>query len=335
MMTHDVLDELLLDQVVFREMFALQRSTIQTFHELARRIAGAPCPIAPPSSSLLCIERNFFSTYFLTITRCLVGDSPRLPLYAMVNQGMRAWVTACDNILDDEYKEIFAFRFPGQGRRMRSVLTLLLADRVVTEFVVGGFNDDDLPQRVGRVSLAALLPSARQESEEEQRPVPILPVNKILNDIHKRKTGDLFAAPLALPIEIEHPDPRRTQSAWEATVQFGLACQILDDIKDMPEDVRAGRHNLLLSIVHGDTDGEELRERLGHQDIVAWTAWERFPGACAQALDLAEQRFHRAFEALKELGITLNIGQRAAVQGLMCRLLGLPLAEMRGRREAG
>jgi len=84
----------------------------------------------------------------------------------MVNQSMRAWVTACDNILDDEYEEAFPFDFAGGGTRMRSVLTLLLADRVVTEFISRRLSawraNGDLAANVGRISLRALAPSAAE-----------------------------------------------------------------------------------------------------------------------------------------------------------------------------
>ncbi|MCY2928783.1 MAG: hypothetical protein NTV86_04680 [Planctomycetota bacterium] len=308
----------------FADAFALQVWAQKTFHELARRVAGDS--LSPrPAPACLTMERNFFSTFFLAVTRQAVGPGSYMPLYAMVNQAMRAWVTACDNILDDEYKEVFPFTFANSGQRMRSVLTLLIADRVVNEYVLEAFADGALLNRVGRVSLAALMSSAIQESQEELRPVAVLPPDRILADIHQRKTGDLFLAPLALPESLQPAPTGTLQAARTALCQFGLACQILDDAKDMPADLQAGRHNLLASLLAAApgsacADVHDLRrEKPGE-----WNAWERFPEVFEEAWQLAQERFAQSFDALAVLGIALTPGQREGVIRLMARLLGLP-----------
>lgn len=308
----------------FADAFALQVWAQKTFHELARRVAGDSL-WSRPAPACLTMERNFFSTFFLAVTRQAVDAGPYLPLYAMVNQAMRAWVTACDNILDDEYKEIFPFAFAGSGQRMRSVLTLLIADRVVNEYVLEAFADGSLLNRVGRVSLAALMSSAIQESQEELRPVAILPPDRILADIHQRKTGDLFLAPLALPEALQGAPAATLQAARTALCQFGLACQVLDDAKDMPADLQAGRHNLLVSLLT-DAPGSACADAkdLRREAQAEWNAWERFPEAFEEAWQLAQARFALSFDALAALGIALTPGQREGVIRLMTRLLGLP-----------
>ena len=165
----------------------LQAQTIDRFYRLAAEIAGPTCPVLAPPPEATGIERNFFSTFFLAITRQLVGLSRFMPLYAMVNQGVRVRVTACDNILDDEYKAVFQFNFPANGSRMRSVLTLLLGDRVVTENISRHYDEPDVLAEAGRASLRALVPSALQECGEEQRPVAVLSVEEILADIHRHR----------------------------------------------------------------------------------------------------------------------------------------------------
>ncbi len=308
----------------FADAFALQVWAQSTFHGIARRVAGESVA-AQPAQACLTMERNFFSTFFLAVTRQAVGPTRYMPLYAMVNQAMRAWVTACDNILDDEYKEIFPFTFAGSGQRMRSVLTLLIADRVVAEYVLDAFDEAGLLGRVGRVSLAALMSSAIQESQEELRPVPILPPERILGDIHQRKTGDLFLAPLAMPDALEPLAGPTRQAAQAALCQFGLACQVLDDAKDMPADLQAGRHNLLVSLLAAAPG----RANLGPEDLRAepsseWTAWDRFPETFEEAWHLAAERFADSFDALAALGIALSPAQRDGVVRLMARLLGIP-----------
>ena len=309
------------------EAFELQLRTLRTFYRLARRIAGPAMEVSAPPRETFSIERNFFSTFFLAVTRQLVAGDRFMPLYAMVNQGMRAWVTACDNILDDEYKEVFPFAFPERGRRVRSVLTLMLADRVVTEFATANYHDAEILAKTGSVSLRALAPSALQECAEEQRPVGVLPPEEILDDIHARKTGDLFLAPLALPAAIEKVPKRAARAARIAVESFGLACQILDDMKDMRDDVQAARHNLIISIACRNRGGDErwlAPLRAGGVD--QWTAWERFPDATAEAVEVAAARFSASFEALEALGIGLSAPQRRAVVACMYHLLRVPHA---------
>ena len=308
-----------------RAAFELQARTQRVFYRIAAEIAGGECPVSLPAADVFSIERNFFSTFFLAVTRQLVGESRFLPLYAMVNQGMRAWVTASDNILDDEYKEIFAFTFPENGRCMRSILTLLLADRVVTEFIADKYGDCAIVRDAGRVSLRALVPSALQECDEEQRPVRVLPTEEILDDIHRRKTADLFAAPLALPMAMESPAPDLGEAALTAVRAFGLACQIIDDIKDMPDDVRSGRHNLLVSILSQRRGGDsQWLEPLRATDQADWAAWERFPAAVVSAAEIAMGRFETSFDALARIGIELSAGQREAVVTCIFALLRVP-----------
>ena len=276
------------------------------------------------------IERNFFSTFFLAVTRQLVGPSRFMPLYAMVNQGMRAWVTACDNILDDEYKAVFQFGFPESGPRMRSVLTLLLGDRVVTEYISRHYNEPDVLARAGRASLRALVPSALQECAEEQRPVAVLSVEEILADVHKPKTGDLFEVPLALPLALESVETARAESGLTAVGSFGLACQIVDDIKDMADDVAAGRHNLLVSMLVAGSGGDlSPLERLRAEEA-GWESWERFAGVVSEAVEMAMVRFDASFDALAAIGIELSDSQRRAVVACMFALLRVPPSVLAG-----
>ncbi|KKM20024.1 hypothetical protein LCGC14_1649660, partial [marine sediment metagenome] len=71
-----------------RAAFELQARTQRVFYRIAAEIAGGECPVSLPAADVFSIERNFFSTFFLAVTRQLVGESRFLPLYAMVNQGI-------------------------------------------------------------------------------------------------------------------------------------------------------------------------------------------------------------------------------------------------------
>ena len=307
----------------FADALDLQIRTLEEFYRLARTIGGNDCRLGPLSGDLLGLERNFFSMLFLAVTRALVTDSTYLPLYAMVNQGMRAWVTACDNLLDDEYKEIFPFELEGQGSRMRSVLTLLLADRVISEYTAREYGDCDLIASVGRISLAALMPSAIQECGEESRPVPVLSPDQLLKTVHQHKTADLFTAPLALPSDLESVESSRLQAAKRVVSSFGLACQILDDLRDMPADLVEGLNNYLVSTIVAE-QGDGWLAGLRAEPVAGWESWERFPGKVADARQVANGLFTQAFKDFTAIGLDLNKQVQNGIMELMYLLLQVP-----------
>lgn len=303
--------------------FQLQLQTLDEFYRLARTIGGSDCPVGPLPKSLLDLERNFFSMLFLAVTRAIAADTTHMLLYGMVNQGMRAWVTACDNLLDDEYKEIFPFEVAVHGNRMRSVLTLLLADRVINEYICEEYGNCDLIASVGRLSLAALMPSAIQESEEELRPVQVLSPQELLHSVHRHKTADLFTAPLIIPSTLEHIESSRLNAAKRSVANFGLACQILDDLKDMPVDVVEGRHNYLVSTISAEQGVDWLAE-LRAGPIDDWVSWERFPAQVAAARQVARGLFLQAFGDFTAIGLDLNEQLQDGIVELMYLILRVP-----------
>jgi hypothetical protein len=313
----------LMDVPQFASAFHLQLQTLDEFYSLACTIGGSDCPVEPQPKSLLDLERNFFSMLFLAVTRSLIAETTYMPLYAMVNQGMRAWVTACDNLLDDEYKEVFPFEMVRHGNRVRSVLTLLLADRVISEYVCREYGNCDLLASVGRISLAALMPSAIQESEEEFRPVPVLLPEQLLQTVHRHKTADLFAAPLALPSTLERVESSRLSAAKRAVANFGLACQILDDLKDMPLDVVEGRHNYLVSSISVEQGSGWLADlRAGQLDD--WVSWDRFPAEVTAARRVARGLFAQAFGDFSAIGLDLKEQLQNRIVELMYLILRVP-----------
>ena len=313
-------------QFVFYEPLAsayrLHADAMEEFYRRAGDILGDTCSLRPRPADDMAPKRHFFSTLFLATTRILVGPSDYLPLYAMVNLGMRAWVTATDNILDDEYKDIFAFDLPDGGTKMKSMLTLLLADRAVSGFVADRYQDLALLARAEVVSLRSLMPSAVQESAEERGATETLSPHRVMSEIHARKTGDLFEAPLALPLAAERVDPAGAARARAALHHFGLACQVLDDITDIRSDVVRRRHNVLASMVHQRRPGilAELRDELTRTDE-PWTADERFPETVAEADALAHAEFAESFDHFNSLGFDAPPWLRDGMVAAMFSLL--------------
>ena len=315
-----------LDQLVTCEPFAsayqLHVDALDEFYCRAGDVLADTCSLRARPADAAAPRRHFFSTLFLATTEVLVGPSDYLPLYAMVNLGMRAWVTATDNILDDEYKEVFAFDLPDGGSKMKSMLTLMLADRVVSGFVADRYRDVALLGTVEAVSLRALMASALQESAEERGTTVTLSPEQVMSEIHARKTGDLFEAPLALPLAIENVDPQRAADARAALHHFGLACQVLDDITDLRRDIAGRRHNVVVSLVHARQPEivAELRQELDPAGE-AWDIETRFPEATADAIAMAHAEFNASFDCFAGLGLEAPGWLRDGVVATMFSLL--------------
>ncbi len=307
---------------VFKEAFSLQQETIKQFYSLSKQISGNECKTTTPSG-MLTLERNILSTLFLGITASLVKTKKNMPLYAMTNQCMRAWVTACDNILDDEEKEIFEFSNINSGKKIESVLTLMIAERVLTTFIGKRYQDIELNATVAQISLQSLLSSALQEGEEEKELYEILSPEKILSDIHQRKTADLFSAPLALPIHLESPNQDTINNAKGALENFAIGCQIIDDIKDAQIDCQMQRHNLLISMLFYDKEPKDI-ENLRNENTENWVVWQRFPETFNDAGKLALSCFEKSFTHMKSLDIVFSNEHKSSIIKLVCKLLKIP-----------
>lgn len=299
--------------------------SLEEFHRIVRDISGEACPIGPLPPDFQAPEKNMFSTLFLSVILHLFKQSPFIPLYAFINQCMRAWVTGCDNLLDDEYKTIFPFAIKEKGCRIPSVFTLLLTDRALSQFMIEKFNTPELIKKVQTHSFRLLVPCALEECGEEMRPVEILHPFDILSKIHLEKTALLFSAPLGIPELLESFETSLLQKAKEALQYFGHACQILDDVKDMAADLVQGRHNYLISL-EADRLGqkkwlEELRENKDHE----WSSWEKYPDAFEKATWQCEEYFYKSFEAFNEIGMQLMPSEMEAWIHLMFSLLKIPM----------
>jgi hypothetical protein len=254
--------EVLMNWVDWRESYEVQRATVQDFHARCANSLGASCGFRPPDDQVLRVERNLFSTLFVLATKTLGLPERAVRFYAMVNQCMRALVTGCDNLLDDEFKEVIPFDLPGDGTKFRSVLTIMTADRVLFELALDAFEERlvsaDHAKKLARKVLDVLMPSGIEEHEEEAgKAIRIYTPAEVSADIHYRKTGLLFEAPLTLIQEMGGVDPGRCKRVNDALCRVGLACQALDDIKDTARDLERAQCNMVISYaLHGDVAEE-------------------------------------------------------------------------------
>lgn len=232
-----------------------------------RILEGGGVSLSPPPPGYFGLERNFFSALFLLSMVRAGIPSPRRRLYAGINQCLRAMVTGCDNLLDDEYKPTLETDLPREGVRFRSVLDIMVADRVLVYLLLDEGVPADRVRACAAASLTALTRSGAQEAAEEAGTGgPPLPPERVLAEIHHYKTGLLFQAVWAVPGALGDADSPLAEAMAEALYRIGMGCQILDDLTDLADDLRRNRHNFVAALAfHGDSEsnftahGERIR----------------------------------------------------------------------------
>lgn len=250
----------------------------------------------------LSFNKNFFSLLFLYSFYRAGIAKPRRILYSSILQCQRGMVTGCDNILDDEYKMTLHTDLPETGYRFRSVIDIMVSDRVLfyVLFESGLRHEIDMP-RVLAASAASMKTMARsgiQEASEEAGITSILSPDAILKTVHHFKTGILFQCPWDVPLVIESLSKHDVAHLLEGLYQVGMGCQLLDDIVDFHSDLSNRRHNYLVSVIHHGGDASEK----GRLDEICRTEGEQLPAASAsedfpQGMTAVMQTAHRFLES--------------------------------------
>jgi hypothetical protein len=260
---------------------------------------GSTIALVPPDQATFSLSRNFFSTLFLYSYYRTGIPSGRRILYAALNQCLRGMVTGCDNILDDEYKPTLETDLPPQAHRFRSVLDIMVADRVLFALLVEHCQQQDLPVeralQASTASLHALTQSGAQEASEEGGIKERLQPDVVLRNIHHYKTGLLFQSTWVIPALFEEAIAPVSRSVQEALYQIGIGCQLLDDMVDLFVDMRERRHNYVGSVVVHEEPA------VVWESLHAHLATEQSPGAFyAIWPDLAARMKAEAVETLEK-----------------------------------
>lgn len=245
---------------VFKAAFDEQRIAIKGVYQAANDILRVPIntpaeytvSMEPVPDSFYTLRKNIFSTLFQSMYHLMDCAPQHRLFYGKLIHLFRIWVTSADNLLDDEDKIVIPIQMPGSSRVMRQVVSIMTADRILQRLLAEGVSSGALTAKQARElserSLQILLPSAAQEASEEEgvteRPDP----EHVLSVIHRYKTGILFNVAFLAPEIIEpNLNPARAAALKDALLQFGIGCQVLDDIRDMARDHIERRHNYLLS----------------------------------------------------------------------------------------
>jgi plasmid stabilization system protein ParE len=259
-------------------------------------LEGSSVRLIPPDPASASIESNLFSLLFLYSYLQAGISAPRRVFYAAVNQCLRGMVTGCDNLLDDEYKKTLDTDLPPSGTRFRSVLDIMVSDRVLFELLADARERGELSatqlKAASSASLHGLLASGVEEAGEEAGVGDRLAPDEVLHVIHHHKTGLLFQCPWSLPTLLEDVDADTRTRTTRALHSLGIGCQVLDDMVDLAADLRNSRHNYLASLIYHDADQSELeslqdwlKRQTGESDDANLP--QRFPRACGRAADTA------------------------------------------------
>jgi hypothetical protein len=240
-------------------------SGLSMYWSTAERIfQGSGIKLLSAPDGFYSLGENFFSTLFLySYHRANIPRHRRI-LYVAVNQCLRGMVTGCDNILDDEYKRTLETDLPQQGFRFRSVLDIMVSDRVLFEILLKFWQKQELSYdqvlSASSESLRALTRSGAQEASEEDGIDKILEPSAVLRSVHHYKTGILFQCPWAVPLIIEPIEKRSVSFLLQALYHIGMGCQIMDDMVDLYADLKKKRHNYVVSLIfHGSDRAEQHR----------------------------------------------------------------------------
>ncbi len=252
-----------------RTAFAEHKTCMRSVYALAEIVVQSPgdtpdayaVTMGKVPSAYYSLRKNLFSVLFMSVYPLLDIPVERRLLYGKLNHLFRAWVTSADNLLDNEQKVVMPLDMPGSSHVMREIVSVMAADRVLSVLLNEAVADGVITEKESRKllfgSLQVLLPSAGQEGSEEQgvkeRPSP----EHVLSVIHRYKTGLLFHIPLMGPEHIEAGiELPKLNSVKNGLMQFGLGCQLLDDVRDMGRDLRENRHNYALSQLFHDAPAD-------------------------------------------------------------------------------
>lgn len=311
---------------LFKKSLAEQKTVLNDFWKKGLGIlAGSGINLKPPPKRWFSLRHNYFSVLFIVVFFILKIPISRLRFYARLDHCLRTWVTACDNLLDDELKELLITDLPKDARIFKSVHTILVADRIFFSFMIDAvkeetISEEEMDMLLG-VSLSSISASGREEAEEERGVEYDLSPDDVLCRIHAVKTGRLFTSPLSAPLalgDINKNDPDFI-NIHNGLSSIALGCQILDDMSDLHMDLLNKKHNYLAALV---LNGRNIQERSLMNEILSGKRnngidhdsglYRRFPDSSITAIDEAKLQFEKGMDLLYRGGLPFSATMKKA-----------------------
>ncbi len=284
----------------------------------------------PRPNRLQYLQKNFFSSLFLSIYGALGIPPARRLFYGQINHCIRGLVTATDNLLDDEYKELLPVNFPEPAIRFKSVMHLLCFDRILEQVCRQAVSDGVLAPTLLEPLLdavfRAMVPIGAEEAMEEGGVTDILTPTAVLDSVHMYKGGKLLCLAFTAPLLLETEREETLRLAETGIYRIGMALQVIDDLTDFHEDISHRNHNFLTSSVYHE-GGVEERGRLAatlKQPREKPEAVEAlFPETLRRVMAQAIGEALAGFAALEEAGYWYNERQAMRIIRFLFTLRGV------------
>jgi hypothetical protein len=293
---------------VIKPLFEELRCGLSNYWKIAESVLlQSGVKLKPPGDDDFFFKKNFFSFLFLYSFYRAGIPKTRRSLYATTLQCLRGMVTGCDNLLDDEYKMTLDSDIPGTAHRFRSVMDIMVSDRVLfrilTEACQNREIDLDQVMAATMASMKTMTRSGMQEATEEGGIQSILQPDEILRTVHHFKTGLLFTCPWDIPMVIENMDESEIEPLLNGLYRIGMGCQIMDDMVDFLSDLSQKRHNYMVSLIFFSPHAEErqhLQEILGAGEIsrLSMNLAEEYPESVSKAFETSHQYLESGFARL-------------------------------------
>jgi hypothetical protein len=294
---------------------------------------GYQAPARARVNRLHYLQRNFFSSLFLSIYSAVGVPRQRRLLYGQINHAVRGLVTATDNLLDDEYKELLPFNLPEPAIRFKSVMHLLCFDRIleqvcrqaVTDGVIAASDLEPILDLIFR----AMVPIGAEEAMEEGGVTEILTPAEVLTSVHAYKGGKLLCLAFTAPLLLEQAHAAPLRLAESGIYRIGMALQVIDDLTDFYEDLSHRNHNYLISAVfhQGEATEQErlapLLSRQGEEAIAPRAVETLFPATLRRVMAQAIGEALLGFAALHQAGFWYNDRQAMRIIRFLFTIRGV------------
>jgi hypothetical protein len=310
------------------------------FLEPAAPEADGAGPAGPAELDFL--QSHFFLVLFHSVFACLGPGPERLRLYARLNFCIKGIVTAGDNLFDDEAKRLLPLRIEHGGSRFESILQLLCFSRLVhlacEQAAAAGDLTGEQARDLHRGLLDRLAEIGSLEGSEEGGVEELLPVEEMIEKVHRVRGGALFSLAFIAPAVIEQGEARARFARAEAAIRrLGTAFQIVDDVTDLEIDLARRSHNIVAAVaVQQGSDASRaliLDARRGKRPERA--ALEQvLDEAAPVVLGRARDEARRAFEELAALGYWFPPERSAALVHAIVGVEGAERMERMARRSA-
>ncbi|MCM8798307.1 MAG: hypothetical protein NC821_02430 [Candidatus Omnitrophica bacterium] len=206
-------------------------------------------------------EKNIFSILFLSIYRAFRIPKKKRIYYGSINYCIRGIVTAADNILDKEDKNILDFSdLPKQSSNFKFILQIIVLEQLLSYLLKNTFLLSEI--------VDVLIKIGSLEAEEEAGQAKILTPNSLLKKVHSFRGGALLNLAFLVPQALELRLRKRFEEVKEGVHLLGIGLQILDDVVDFEKDLKDKRYNYLISsIEYRDGREEETTQKVVREAI--------------------------------------------------------------------